>query len=608
MLGYDSLEELQSVNLEEREEGFHPSYPRSEFKKRIEKEGSIKGLEAAWQNKDGAYIFVRENAKLVRDNTGTVLYYEGSAEDITEKKKSELELYKTKARLEYLLTSSPAVIFSCESRDKFKTTFMSANIRDILGYEPRNFLGNPSFWEERIHPDDREEVIKMFKNVSITGYYGHIYRYMHADGKYRWMFEEGKIVRDTKGNPIEIIGYWSDITERKKTEEELQKSEEKYRTFFEQSLISTWEEDFSEVKKYLDALIQSGIKNLGEYFEAYPEEIKHVAQLVKILDVNNTTVTMYEAKSKEELLTNLNTVFGEDSYRIFKEEILELYEGQTVFESEGINYSLKGDKIHCLLKVIIIPGYEDTWSKVIVSLVDISDMKRAEAARNELEKRRDDFVWMASHELRTPITVLRGYAEFIDRHYPDLSPERVNKILAIMKNNIERLERLTADVTMVSRIDKNVFDITKKTVNLDEFLRNTVDSYQPILGNQLNYYGLPKEVQVELDKDRIRQVLDNILTNAIKNTNPENRKIEINVITQNKHVFINIKDNGAGITPENINKIFEQFVSIETEYSSSGTGIGLYLCREIIDAHNGVIAAQSEGSGKGAVFSIQLPK
>ncbi|MFX0126317.1 MAG: PAS domain S-box protein, partial [Candidatus Hodarchaeota archaeon] len=608
MLGYNSLEDIQNINLEEREEGFHPSYPRSEFKERIEREGNIKGLEAAWQRKDGSYIFVRENAKIVNDDNGKVLFYEGSVEDITDKKKSEIELEKTRARLEYLLKSSPAVIFSCEPKDDYKTTFMSENIKDILGYDPEDFIGNPSFWEDRIYPDDREQAIKTFKNVAISGNYDYIYRYKHSDGEYRWMFEAGKIVRDSKGNPIEIIGYWTDITERRRAEEELQKTEEKYRTFFDQSLISTLEEDFSEVKKYLDTLKQRGVKNLREYFINNPEEIKLLVKFVKVLDVNKTTVKMYGAKSKEELLKGLNTVFGEDSYRTFQEEILALYEGQTIFEGEGINYSLQGEKIHCLLKIVIIPGYEKTWSKVIVSLIDISDMKQAEAARKELEKRRDNFVWMASHELRTPITVLRGYTDFFERHYSKLSLERVKKILTIMKNNIERLERLTADVTMISRIDKNVFNITKKKENLDEFLREAVDSYQHILGNQLYYHNLLEEVQIEFDKDRIRQVLDNILTNAIKHTNPVFRRIEIDVITQSAHVLINIKDNGAGIELENMERIFEQFVSIETEYSSSGTGIGLYLCREIVNAHNGLITVKSEGPGKGAIFSIQLPK
>jgi signal transduction histidine kinase len=116
------------------------------------------------------------------------------------------------------------------------------------------------------------------------------------------------------------------------------------------------------------------------------------------------------------------------------------------------------------------------------------------------------------------------------------------------------------------------------------------------------------EVQIEFDKDRIRQVLDNIQTNAIKHTNTDYRKIENDISTHPTHILINIKDNGAGIDLENMERIFEQFVFVETEYSSSGTAIELYLCREIINAHNGVITVKSEGSGKGAIFFYIIAK
>ncbi|MFX0185077.1 MAG: PAS domain-containing protein [Candidatus Hodarchaeota archaeon] len=144
ILGYDSFEDIQKINLEKK--GFLPTYPRSEFKRILEEPGSITGLESVWKRKNNSLIYVRENAKAIRDKSGNILYYEGSVEDITERRKVEEELIKTKTRLEYLLTSCPAVIYTCEPRGHYKTTLMSSNIKEILGYLPEDFIDSPTFW------------------------------------------------------------------------------------------------------------------------------------------------------------------------------------------------------------------------------------------------------------------------------------------------------------------------------------------------------------------------------------------------------------------------------------------------------------------------------
>ncbi|MHA1967751.1 MAG: PAS domain-containing protein, partial [Candidatus Hodarchaeales archaeon] len=103
MLGYNSLDELKNFDLEKEVDRFHPSYPRTEFKHRMEKFGTIKGLEASWQKKDGSFIYVRENAKAIRDESGKVIYFEGSVEDISDKKEAEEELRQSEKRFRELV-------------------------------------------------------------------------------------------------------------------------------------------------------------------------------------------------------------------------------------------------------------------------------------------------------------------------------------------------------------------------------------------------------------------------------------------------------------------------------------------------------------------------
>ncbi|MFX0090211.1 MAG: response regulator, partial [Candidatus Hodarchaeota archaeon] len=120
-----------------------------------------------------------------------------------------------------------------------------------------------------------------------------------------------------------------EIEKQERTQVALKKSEARFRTFFEESPVSLWEEDFSEFKSYIDELRQSGVKNFRDYFETHPEAVAKCATMVKILDINKATLSLYKARDKEELLGNLDRIFCSESYDSFREEIITLAEGKT---------------------------------------------------------------------------------------------------------------------------------------------------------------------------------------------------------------------------------------------------------------------------------------
>lgn len=146
--------------------------------------------------------------------------------DITVRKEMEKELISTKSRLEHLLTSNPAVIYTARPSGDYGATFISENIRDLLGYEPQQFTDDPSFWANNIHPEDRERVFEELPTCIQNGHGIHEYRFRHGDGTYRWMRDEFRRVRGPGDNPPEIVGYWIDISERRKAEEKLQEVNE----------------------------------------------------------------------------------------------------------------------------------------------------------------------------------------------------------------------------------------------------------------------------------------------------------------------------------------------------------------------------------------------
>ena len=140
---------------------------------------------------------------------------EKKLQDVKKDAETEIE------RLKFMLASSPAVTYVCEAFGVYADTFISDNITEVLGYQPSDFLDNPGLWADLIHPDDKEKILYGLKSLFENDYHIHEYRFQHKDGSYRWMHDELKLIRDADGEPLEMIGSWTDITDRKQAETEL---------------------------------------------------------------------------------------------------------------------------------------------------------------------------------------------------------------------------------------------------------------------------------------------------------------------------------------------------------------------------------------------------
>jgi PAS domain S-box-containing protein len=184
-----------------------------------------------------------------------------------------------------------------------------------------------------------------------------------------------------------FISVHTNITERKKTEQKLIESEVKYRSLFEYAPISLWEEDFSELKQYLDHLKGTGIQDFRTFFDTNPEEMEKCVAMIKILNVNQKSLDLYKAKDKEELKVNLNQVFSKKSFEGFKEELMLLSKGVLTYETENITQTLNGEQVFINLTRQILPGFEENWSKVLISINDITNLKKTEQKLRESEEK-----------------------------------------------------------------------------------------------------------------------------------------------------------------------------------------------------------------------------
>jgi PAS domain S-box-containing protein len=200
-------------------------------------------------------------------------------------------------------------------------------------------------------------------------------RKIRKDGSILWVRETARAVLRA-GGPIVLVAC-EDITERKRAEEALRESERRYRYIFQAAGVAIWEEDFSQVKAAIDALKDRGVQDFRQYMAAHSEFVRQAIPMVKIVDVNDATVKLFEAQSKGELLVSLGKIFLPETEEVFAGELIALAERRTSFESETVVQTLTGGKLTVLL-TITFPPDPAKLDSVLVSIIDITERKRAE--------------------------------------------------------------------------------------------------------------------------------------------------------------------------------------------------------------------------------------
>src|SRR5215831_12106324 len=225
----------------------------------------------------------------------------------------------------------------------------------------------------------------------------------------------------------------------------------------------------------------------------------------------------------------------------------------------------------------------------------------------ESEKVKDDFVRIAAHELRIPIQPILGLAEILRSKETDGGEEA--EYLDVIIRNAKRPQRLTQDILDISRIESKSLDLKKESFNLSEMILSAMaDSKNQIAReckdtNLKLEFGSKEDIFIEADKGRINQVISNLLCNAIKFTNEGTVSIIAVVVSKNNEIVVNISDTGPGIDSEILPRLFTKFAT----KSSTGTGLGLFISKSIIEAHGGKIWGKNNSDGRGAKFFFSLP-
>ncbi|MFW6332404.1 MAG: PAS domain-containing sensor histidine kinase [Thermodesulfobacteriota bacterium] len=495
--------------------------------------------------------------------------------DITDQKRAEEDLRKSERRLQEAQRTARIASYE-RNLDTGRGCWSDEHYR-LFGYQPGEVSHSFELFLNHIHSDDRDRIAERLRAAyqNLTAY-AHDCRYVRRGGEIRHARHTGRGETDPDGTRW-LRGTFQDITEQKKFEEALRKSESHHRIIFEKSPLGMIR--FSEDGAILDCN----------------------EQFIHLMD------------SSREKLIGFNT--ARQSTPKMRETIRRALAGNTaVYEDEYT--SVTGGKTTHLRVVFnpIHPGRNPTG--VIATLEDITERKQQDQALHEaLEKAQDAsriktrFLANMSHELRTPLNAVLGYCQILARD-PALSESNREKVLTIRKSG-EHLLTLINDILDIARIESEKLSLEPSPVRISGLLRNTVDILRPRADRK--GISLVEKIDPTLpewmlcDAKRLRQVLLNLLSNAVKFT--DSGSVTLQAYPAGDRITFSVRDTGSGIPDKMLSSVFDPFYQV---YSGGpkfeGTGLGLAISRNIIELMGGKIQVESTvGKGSEFRFAVELP-
>ncbi|MFA6401210.1 MAG: PAS domain S-box protein [Salinivirgaceae bacterium] len=335
---------------------------------------------------NGSIKYVHEECETIYDRNGNPLRSIGVIQDITIHKQAEEALRESEWRYREIFDNVLDGLYLLEVTEDghFRTIEVNPALERITGV-PRSFSVG-KIQEETVPPEVADIVNAKYHRCVEAGI--PIEEEVELDLPTGRCYFQSTLIpaRNENGQIYRIIGISRDITDRKKAEEALRESEERYRVVFENSPVSIWEEDFSGVKTLFNELKKEGVTDIETYFIQHPETTKQCAALAKVVDVNQAALMLHAAANKKELLADLANTFTPESFNTFRQEIVCLWNGGTEMTGDAVVKTLAGETRNVTVYFSVCPGYEESLSKVLVSLVDITERKQSELALEEKER------------------------------------------------------------------------------------------------------------------------------------------------------------------------------------------------------------------------------
>ncbi|MGB7442018.1 MAG: PAS domain-containing protein, partial [Coleofasciculaceae cyanobacterium] len=606
----------------------------------------IDSNESSWSDEyryrcaNGSYAYVFDRGKVLRDESGKPVRMIGGMMDITKRKQAEARLRIAQEQLSHLLTSSPAVIYSCQPGESYQTTFISENISLMLGYDSQEVMADKDFWLKHFHPEDLKRILPEPNRIFEQGSQILEYRFKHKDETYRWLRDELKLVRDDRGEPIEVVGCCVDITERKLAEEELQRQHRCSQLFAEITL---------RIRQSL---------NLEEILATTVTEVQKILQVDRVLlyriwpNATGRAVTEAVNPGWSSILDRSfpEEVFPQEYQEIYRQGKVQAIADVELAYAETTPCLLQFLKPWCVKAKLVVPillsgqlwglliahhcASPRPWSRFETDLLQqLADqiaiaLSQAQLLEQETRQRKElaisnaelqEFAYVASHDLQEPLRKIQAFGDRLESKFAYSLTDQGRDYLERMQNAAERMQCLIEDLLSLSRITTKARPFVDCSLNqvVQEVVSDLEIRIQQTYG-QIEVEELPT---IEADPVQMRQLLQNLIANALKfgrDEEPPVIKIYSRLLQEQAGQVIEgvnnnaelcqifVADNGIGFEEKYLDRIFKAFQRLHGRSQYQGTGMGLAICRKIAERHGGSITAESR-PGEGATFIVTLP-
>ncbi|MBI2570195.1 MAG: response regulator [Candidatus Schekmanbacteria bacterium] len=545
--------------------------------------------------------FSAEELSLLSELADNVAYGIGALRTRAGLRTAEAESRAVTARLEHLIATSQTVIYARAPQGGFATTYVSGNVKAQLGYSPDAFLTAADFWAKRLHPQDAPRVLACLESALTTGCFCGEYRFRHADGGYRWLRDEARVSYEAAGTPREVIGTWVDITDRKLAEESQQQSDRRYRALVESSpeIIIVAELDGEIV------LANPASAELLGYAHAQELCGRHMPELIAPEDRATAAEAFARAIAENRLDRYACRALRADGSAVAIE-----WTAATIPDAAGQALAVLaiGRDITPRLRA---------EQEVRALNADLEQRVRERTAEAEAANRAKSlFLANMSHEIRTPMNAILGFAQLLRRE-PELSARQRQYLDTILRAG-DHLLALICDILEYSKIEAGRVEAELSTFAPAALFEELAALFRVRARDK----GLRFIVEVGpamprcivSDAGKLRQILQNLLSNALKFTHRGGITLRVDARRAapgggevGLRLVAEVEDTGAGIAPEEMNSLFQVFEQTESgRRSKKGTGLGLAISRKLAEVLGGTIDVISRVD-EGSVFRVEIP-
>jgi PAS domain S-box-containing protein len=556
--------------------------------------------------------------------------------DITEHRRMEEQVEESEGRYRSLIeldTEAGEAIVMLQNIDGREgiQTFFNEQWPRITGYSKEE-LSAMSFFD-LLKAEDRQASIERHRQkiagTSVPGLYEMI---VVRKDKTEVPVEITGAPTKYKGEPANVA-YIRDLTERKNMIKKLIAERDRYMSLFENVPIGIYESDYSEAKKIVDNLKAQGVSDFNSFLNEHPEVFLSCRKALKINNVNQTLIVSMGADNKKDYLQRIRRVLELDSVMSGTKSVISGFaQGLTTVVEENYVKNFLGENRYRRIHQFIAPGYEKSWSKIFVWVIDITDLKQTNEELNshkeQLEKlvekrtaeltktndrlntqirQRIDFTRSLVHELKTPLTAMLSSSESL---ISILDNEIELKLAQNMWKSASKLNKRIDEFLDIAKGEIGILKIECRALDAAVLLNEIAEEMASEVGKKgqtLNLKIRNPLPPVWADVERLREIILNLVSNALK-FNRSGGMLSLTAEPKEDYVLFGVHDEGMGINEEDQQRIFEPYQRLDSDRQNlSGLGLGLALSKTLVELHKGKIWLISH-SGKGSAFYFSIPR